>query len=374
VYSTCLFCNGPLGRNSAVQCFPVGRRLAFDARRGRLWVICPRCDRWNLTPLEERWEAIETCTALSRAARRRVGTGEVELAFVDDGLQLVRVGAPSRDEFAAWRYGDQFGRRRRRWVVRVAAAAAGGAALAGAGAIAGAGVLIAYASVVYLVRQHTLGFPGDVVARVPGVPDQLGVLRWRDVERARIWGDGGDLYVHLRWGDDDFTLSGDAAARVAASVLQRMNRSGAPSDEVRAAVRALERTPDASRFAERFLVQGRAPRGLTPLGPALPGLAAFGGAPAGGEDPDPGITPGVVAPPYRTDDPAARVAMLADVDRVHRLALEMCLHEEQERRALEGEVAALERAWQEAERIAAIADDLLLPRSIGERLVRLRAR
>src|SRR5690606_40091457 len=44
-----------------------------------------------------------------------------------------------------------------------------------------------------------------------------------------------------------------------------------------------------------------------------------------------------------------------------RLALEMALHEEQERRALEGELKALELAWQEAEEVAAMADDLLLP-------------
>ena len=43
-----------------------------------------------------------------------------------------------------------------------------------------------------------------------------------------------------------------------------------------------------------------------------------------------------------------------------RLALEMALHEDQ-RRALEGELWILEQAWKEAEEIAAIADNLLLP-------------
>ena len=41
-----------------------------------------------------------------------------------------------------------------------------------------------------------------------------------------------------------------------------------------------------------------------------------------------------------------------------RLALEMALHEESERRALEGELAALEATWREAEEIAQIADVL----------------
>lgn len=40
------------------------------------------------------------------------------------------------------------------------------------------------------------------------------------------------------------------------------------------------------------------------------------------------------------------------------LALEMALHEETERRALEGELAVLEAAWRDAEEIAAIADVL----------------
>ncbi|HEX8904114.1 MAG TPA: hypothetical protein VF771_04690, partial [Longimicrobiaceae bacterium] len=40
------------------------------------------------------------------------------------------------------------------------------------------------------------------------------------------------------------------------------------------------------------------------------------------------------------------------------LALEMALHEEQERRAMQGELALLESAWREAEEIAAIADKL----------------
>jgi hypothetical protein len=49
-----------------------------------------------------------------------------------------------------------------------------------------------------------------------------------------------------------------------------------------------------------------------------------------------------------------------------RLALEMALHEESERRALEGELRLLESAWREAEALAAIADGLAadaLPRS-----------
>lgn len=56
-----------------------------------------------------------------------------------------------------------------------------------------------------------------------------------------------------------------------------------------------------------------------------------------------------------------------------KLALEMALHEEQERRALEGELWRLERAWEEAEEIAAISDNLLLPEGMGETIERYRS-
>lgn len=64
---------------------------------------------------------------------------------------------------------------------------------------------------------------------------------------------------------------------------------------------------------------------------------------------------------------------VAKMPKPMRLALEMSLHEEQERRALEGELWLLERAWREAEEIAEISDDLLLPEDTDERIRELRA-
>jgi hypothetical protein len=68
------------------------------------------------------------------------------------------------------------------------------------------------------------------------------------------------------------------------------------------------------------------------------------------------------------------VTSLARYPREALLALEMAAHEEQERRALEGELAALEAAWKEAEEIAAIADDMFLPQSVTDFLERNRKR
>ncbi len=71
MYRHCTFCAADLGTNEVVETFPVGRRLAFDAAKGRLWVVCQRCERWNLTPLEERWEAVEDAERIFRDARLR---------------------------------------------------------------------------------------------------------------------------------------------------------------------------------------------------------------------------------------------------------------------------------------------------------------
>ena len=54
-----------------------------------------------------------------------------------------------------------------------------------------------------------------------------------------------------------------------------------------------------------------------------------------------------------------------------RLASKMAINEDAERQALNGELATLERAWAEAEGIAAIADSLLLPESVAEQFDRL---
>jgi hypothetical protein len=55
-----------------------------------------------------------------------------------------------------------------------------------------------------------------------------------------------------------------------------------------------------------------------------------------------------------------------------RLALEMVLHQHDERRAMDGELRELEQRWRDAEAIAAIADSLTLPPDIDERLDELR--
>jgi hypothetical protein len=69
--------------------------------------------------------------------------------------------------------------------------------------------------------------------------------------------------------------------------------------------------------------------------------------------------------------PDQQSAQLAAMPLEVRLALEMAAHEETERRALEGELTALEAQWKDAEEIAAIADQITLPERISKRLERL---
>jgi hypothetical protein len=116
-----LFCSGALGRNESLEHFPVGRRLAFDAAKGRLWVVCPSCRRWNLSPLEIRWEAIEEAERAYRGTRLRASTEHIGLAKLKEGTELVRIGRPLLPEFAAWRYGSVFRRRHRKAIVSASA-------------------------------------------------------------------------------------------------------------------------------------------------------------------------------------------------------------------------------------------------------------
>jgi hypothetical protein len=50
----------------------------------------------------------------------------------------------------------------------------------------------------------------------------------------------------------------------------------------------------------------------------------------------------------------------------------MALHEDAERRAMQGELALLEAAWRDAEEIAGISDNLLLPDNVQSSLEKMR--
>jgi len=325
LYSTCIFCNGALGTNEVLEDFPVGRRIAFDAARGRLWVVCRRCERWNLSPIEERWEAIEAAERIFRETRMRVSTDQIGLARHREGLELVRIGAPQRPEFAAWRYGDQFGRRRRRALL------VGGATAGVIGTVAIAGVVTGVLSGAILAQSGNfvnLWQNARTLVRVRAPDGRLLKLKRPDLQAAALRPDteAGGFVLELRNKRRvTHVFRGEQAERIAGVMMPRLNAAGARPSVVQDAVTTLERAGGPEAFLEDLLrTPPVASRGRRQL--LEPGTLKLGRLP----------TPS-------------------------RLALEMALHEEQERRALEGELKALELAWQEAEEVAAIADDLLLP-------------
>src|SRR2546430_690929 len=135
MFKTCAFCNSKLDGDGGPSGLGVGKRLAFDEWKGRLWVICPKCSRWNLTPLDERLERIE---ALARAAREgRVAAATAQVALIRwHGYDFVRVGKPPRLEFATWRYGERLKARQREQLKVVVPLTVATVGLAGAGASA----------------------------------------------------------------------------------------------------------------------------------------------------------------------------------------------------------------------------------------------
>lgn len=356
MYSHCIFCLRSLGANQRVEHFPVGRQLAFDSSRGRLWVICPSCGRWNLTPLEERWEAIEECERLHRATRLRASTGQVGLARLPDGLQLVRIGQPERPELAAWRYGRRFLERWKRNTtiaigVNVAAAAYLGLQVAG---LISTSIFFQGARVLLDVREQR-----RLIRRLGAAESPSGErtdLRRRDLSSLRLvetgaggWGLELHQITYGPWEDrgggirvrrpTSAILEGEVARDVLAKAMVAVNAAGASEGKLERTMELL----DQIRGSEEDVLR-RISRGATTPGALI--------APTGAVQPGP-------VPLDSLDDGVA-------------LALEMLLHEEEERKALSGELRLLESRWKEAEALAAIADPLGSPASVEAALQRLR--
>jgi hypothetical protein len=112
VIERCLFCRAPFRENEAFQSMPRGRRIGFDPVRGRLWVVCGKCFRWTLQPIEDREAALYE---LERAVRDRgtpvAWTANIELHHVGRTL-LIRIGPARLAERAWWQHGRELRRRR----------------------------------------------------------------------------------------------------------------------------------------------------------------------------------------------------------------------------------------------------------------------
>jgi hypothetical protein len=153
-------------------------------------------------------------------------------------------------------------------------------------------------------------------------------LRAKDVTDTKIEpaSDGAPWRLNLLHGQGRTILSGPEAKRILGRVMSQVNLQGGKPTDVESALQRLVSAGSASRFLAQT-----------------------------------------------AQESSTRViGNLSGMSIDTRLALEMALHEDTERAALEGDLAALEAAWKDAEEIAAIADRLLLPSWLNERVTRLR--
>ncbi len=358
MYTSCLFCHSDLGANYFLPTFPVGRRLAFDPKNGRLWAICTRCGRWNLTPLEERWEAIDESERLFRGTRLRMSTDNVGLARFRGGFELVRIGPALLPEIASWRYGTRLVRFEPEAEKRRGGVLVRGTQLV---ARASAAALVGYAHAIgfsddAVLRMRTFRRPRGVLLRTADAYGRAIVVRYAHLGAAELIRPERDSPWKLRVLHDTGAamLEQSAALRVAGKMLATLNVGVASHSEVQHAIAKLDEAGDPEGYFTRVASLamrtswGRFPnaqredeapaRGSFSERLALQ-LAnrSFWGRGGTGSDEE--------TPLYRL--PA-----------VDRLALEMAANEDMERRALQGELATLHAAWKDAEEIAAIADEM----------------
>ncbi len=343
MYSTCLHRTRDLGRNEMVETLPIGRRLAFDAEKGRLWVVCSSCAKWNLVPFDTRLESIDACERLFRGSRTRYSTDNIGMAKVGDGLTLVRVGRALRPEFASWRYGEQYRKRRRN---AVAVAGVGGVAVVGAVLGLSSAVGIGVGGFSYMLFHAGQEVYNGILNRRAQIrtihPDKGELVTFAMPslkESALVW-DGGETVLRVppsppsmlgsvRWVGRDVPAIG---RRVAAGLNLTVGRKR----EIGGAVEHLAvRNGDLNSWLHEEAGRQRQRRAYGKIAKARAMTA-------------------------NPTDPGSEFVNLAEVRTEQRLALEMWFSEDIERRWLEGELRFLEREWRDAEKLAKIADDLVL--------------
>ena len=183
------------------------------------------------------------------------------------------------------------------------------------------------------------------------------VIRWGHLDAAElIRPDPNQPWRLVVKHDHGLTIvTGDDGLRTAAKALAALNAAGALPEDVRRATTKVEDAEDEQGYFSRIVALamrtgwGRYPDAplSTTMGPTTSSAAerlalhitnrSFWGR-------------GSI-----TSEPSTLMIRLPLVDR---LALEMAANEDTERRAMEGELIELERAWRDAEEVAAIADGL----------------
>jgi hypothetical protein len=325
MFMRCLFCHGPFPENRTLAHVPRSGRIAFDPGLGRLWMICSRCSRWNLAPIEERAAALHELERLARDHGRTLGS-TANVVFLQAGaLELVRIGRAGLGERASWRYGRELRRRKSALESRrslVAAYTLGAMQYVGeAMGLADPDVSIDWddAPVADVLRWRRFGWAAWHGRET--CPSCLSTLRALRYDLAwwvyPLRGPDGRLGVGVPcqrcdpWTPDKvYELHGDVAENVLRRLLAYVNVGGASERHVADAVRGIEQVGS----AEEFAVHATAAR------PSLWRLGAQG-----------------------------------------TIGLEIALNESVERRLLDLEARAIEFLWRREEELARIIDEELSP-------------
>lgn len=337
MYTRCLVCQASFSENDTLEHLPRGRRVAFDATRGRLWVVCGGCRRWSLVPLLDRWEALEELEKVSIDQGRLLSqTDNIALLAVGP-LEIVRVGRCERREEAWWRYGRELRARRKRFKQVSLAGTAVGAAAIGGWLTGGIGLLGAWVLWEHAPRWTTRGARwvrfGSAAWRGRRECGRCGyVLRSLSYDgraRLRIQSAGPDLPLVVSRAcpvcgaapDDDegLRLTGSDAERALRRVLAYHHFEGASERRIASATRLLDEVGGTEGLSRVLVRKG---------------------------------------------------TRLGNLPRTGTIALEIAASEDAERRLLELELASLEAHWKREEELAAIIDGELTPMPLLETLRR----
>ena len=326
MYRTCAFCSGALGGDGGGSGLGVGRRFAYDGWKSRAWVICQRCGRWNLTPVEDRLDTVAALDRMAAAGRLAAATEQVVLVRAG-AYDVVRVGQPPRIELAGWRYGERLKARERerlKVVVPLTAVAVGAAIAVNVAAGGSMGFFVwqipQLGSGIYtgLVGNRKVEIEPPVCARCGTIMH----LRARHVQGARLARTAHqDLALLLRCPRCDAE-----GALLEGADAERALRHGLTYVNLKKGRRVKRKAEEAARVVERH----------------------------GG-------------PQELIADAARRELKVGSLRGADGLALEMAVDEQ-------AEVRELEREWHRAEEIARIADDLLVPPTVEDELKRLKGR
>jgi len=335
LFTRCLVCVTPFPENEELEHFPRGDRVAFDPSRGRLWVICKRCKRWTLAPIEDRWEALEELEKLVRDKGSLLSqTDNIALLRVGK-LEVVRVGKAQMVEEAWWRYGRELVNRRQSHKRVAVIGSIGTAAVILGGLSAGAGWLTAWllwenaprgvSGAARWLRFGSSAWRGQ--QRCERCGEAIGAVRYEDRERLVIQpsAEGGALGLAARCPHcrsletGGLHLEGREAERTLRRVLAYHHHAGASEERVSRAAKLIQETGSPERLSKVLLGGGR---------------------------------------------------LLGALPRTGAIALEIAANEASEQRMLEMELATLEQQWREEEELASIIDGELTPLPLVETLRR----